>query len=287
MYKIISAHSHLLTEPVELEFFADKYSQIWMLGLPESCQIGGGYSHPASEKEMLAVAKRFPGLYLPFKWVDFRQGPDQIDRAVEQGFIGFKGIYPQKSYDDESYLPIYERIASYRCPMIFHTGYVTVHSYAQRSPDCFYQVGNMRPSALHMIGWMFPEITVIAAHFGIPWEKELLDICVNDIPNFYIDLSGGHTEEILQLVGEHAGRKAVLSDGSAGVLADKLLLGLDAYFGHPQLHQDSYRYCNAFIASLEEMAKTNPVLKEKIPGILGGNAERIMNENPLYRNLYS
>ena len=142
MDKLISAHSHLLTNPQELEFFADKFSQVWLLGLPDSDKIPG-YTSPATEAEMLAVAKKFPGLYLPFKWVDYRFGPDQIDRAVDQGFIGFKGIDPWKSYDDESYLPIYERIASYHCTMVFHTGYVSTPPYKERTPECCYQISNM------------------------------------------------------------------------------------------------------------------------------------------------
>ena len=280
MRKMISAHSHLLTKPEDLEFFADKFSQIWLLGLPTSLKIPG-YSRPADEEEILSVAKQFPGLYLPFKWIDYRLGPDQVDRAVEQGYIGFKGIAPWKSYDDESYLPIYERIAKYHCPMVFHTGYVATPSYANCSPDFCYQAGNMRPASLYTLARYFPEITFVAAHFGIPWEHELLDLEIRLLPNLYIDLSGGHVNEILKIVEENAHREAILSDGSTGIFADKFLLGLDAYFGHPQLHREVYAYCCEFAEELEKRAAKNPVWKDHIPGILAGNAERIMKENQL------
>ena len=39
MKKLISAHSHLLTKPVELDFFADKFSQIWLLELPNIIEM--------------------------------------------------------------------------------------------------------------------------------------------------------------------------------------------------------------------------------------------------------
>ena len=279
MKKMISAHSHLLTNPVELDFFADKFSQIWLLELPATLQIGG-YSNPATEEETLAAAKQFPGLYLPFKWVDYRKGPDQIDRAVEKGFIGFKGICPWKSYDDESYFPIYERIAKYHCPMVFHTGYVSTPEYSKRCPDFGYQAGNMRPASLCTLARLFPDITFVAAHFGVPWERELLDLEIRLLPNFYIDLSGGHSEDILRIVEENAHYEASLPGGKKGLFADKFLLGLDAYFGHPQLHQDVYTYCIEFVAELEKRA-CGTVWEKSVPGILAGNAERIMKENHL------
>ena len=279
MKKLISAHSHLLTNPVDLDFFADRISQIWLLELPNAKEIPG-YTRPSTEDEILAVAKQFPGLYLPFKWVDFRKGPDQIDRAVEKGFIGFKGICPQKSYDDESYLPVYERIAKYHCPMVFHTGYVSTPEYSKRSPDFCYQAGNMRPASLYTLAHLFPGITFVAAHFGVPWERELFDLEIRLLPNFYIDLSGGHSEDILNIVAEHAHHEALLPGGEKGLFADKFLLGLDAYLGHPQLHQDVYAYCNEFVAELEKKA-AGTVWEKSVPGILAGNAERIMKENHL------
>ena len=279
MKKLISAHSHLLTKPQELDFFADRISQIWLLELPNEKEIPG-YTRPSTEDEILAVAKQFPGLYLPFKWVDFRKGPDQIDRAVEKGFIGFKGICPQKSYDDESYLPVYERIAKYHCPMVFHTGYVSTPAYSKRCPDFCYQAGNMRPASLYTLARLFPEITFVAAHFGVPWERELFDLEIRLLPNFYIDLSGGHSEDILNIVAEHAHHEALLPGGEKGLFADKFLLGLDAYLGHPQLHQDVYAYCNEFVAGLEKKA-AGTVWEKSVPGILAGNAERVMKENHL------
>lgn len=283
MPEIISTHSHLLTNPQDLEMIAESgiLKQVWLLGLPPAIQVRG-YTSPARDEEMIAVAKRFPGFFLPFKWVDFRQGPDQIDRAVEQGFVGFKGIFPFKSYDDESYLPVYERIATYHCPMVFHTGYVSTPSYSRRCPDCGYQPANMRPASLFMLARMFPEITCIAAHFGFPWENELLDLEIPLLPNLYIDLSGGHRKEILHLVEEHGARPAVLPNGEKGIFADKFLIGIDAYLGHSQLHRDVLHSCQEhFIKYFEARKAENVAWAGSIGNIYSGNAERIMRENKL------
>ena len=55
--KIISTHSHLLTNPTGLDEFAENgpFSQVWMLQLPEGIHISEEYSHPASEAETLEV----------------------------------------------------------------------------------------------------------------------------------------------------------------------------------------------------------------------------------------
>lgn len=280
MKKLISSHSHLLASPKDLDSLADTFSQIWLLGLPESIKING-YSNPASEEEMIHAAKQFPGLYLPFKWVDFRAGADQIDRAVDQGFVGFKAIYPWKPYDDESYLPIYERIASYHCTMVFHTGYVFTPPYKERAPECCYQVSNMRPAALYTLANLFPEITFVAAHFGIPWENELLDKSICGLPNLYIDLSGGHSKEILKIVEENAAKPARLYNGKKGIFADKFLLGLDAYLGHPQLHADVIASCETFVSYFEQKMNDKVSWSGSIPGILSENASRIMQQNHL------
>ena len=280
MTKLISAHSHLLNNPVDLESMAETFSQIWLLELPTTIRING-YGNPAAKEEILSAAKHFPGIYLPFKWVDYRLGPEQIDRAVEQGFVGFKAIYPWKSYNDESYLPIYERMAQYHCPMVFHTGYVSVPPYSHRSPDACYQVENMRPATLYTLANLFPEITFIAAHFGIPWENELLDRDIRSLPNLYIDVSGGHVSEILKIMEENAHLEAALFHNEKGIFADKFLLGLDAYFGHPGLHRDVINSCNDFLAYFEQKKQENVSWVKSIPGILAGNAERIMKENKL------
>lgn len=51
-------------------------------------------------------------------------GPDAVDRFVDQGFSGIKVINPLVLYDDDSLMPIYERIERRGVPILFHTGIV-------------------------------------------------------------------------------------------------------------------------------------------------------------------
>lgn len=281
--KLISVHSHFLANPSGLDEFAEDglFSQVWLLELPGSGKIAGKYPPSSSGTEIIEAAKRYPGFFLPFKWVDFRQGADQIDRAADQGFVGFKGIAPKYSYDDEQYYPIYEKIASYHSVMVFHSGYLATPPYENRNPEFTYQAGNMRPASLRQIAMLFPKMNVVAAHFGIPWEKELLDKDVYSCPNLYVDLSGGHVKEIQRLAEQHAMHPARLSDGKSGIFADRFLFGADIFIGHPELHEDIKGYCQQFLDFFRRKEQENVSWADRIPGILSGNAERILKENLL------
>ena len=283
--KLISVHSHLLKNPSGLDEFVESglFSQVWLLQLPESNNPDKNSWQASTEQEILDVSKRYPGFFLPFKWVDFRYGADQIDRAVDQGFVGFKGICPQYAYDDDRYYPIYEKIASYHSVMVFHTGFVATPPYEKRRPGFFYHDGNMRPAFLRQLAALFPKMNFVAAHFGIPWEKELLDRDVYSCPNLYVDLSGGHVPEILQIVEQHAMHPARLSNGEGGIFADRLLFGADVYIGHPQLHEDIKGYCQRFLDFFRQKKEEKVSWADRIPGILRENAERILRENQLMK----
>lgn len=282
--KLISTHSHLLTEPRDLDNLVENgiFSSIWLLQLPSSMHISELYPHPATEEETLDAAKRHPGCLLPFKWVDFRLGPEQIDQAVDRGFVGFKGICPQNPYDDDRYLPIYERINHYRSCMVFHTGYVSTPHYGMRSPGLGYRADAMRPSALRALSLFFPDMTFVAAHFGLPWENELLDPEVlMTCPNIFIDISGGQWERMKAILERHACLPASLPDGGTGILADRLLFGVDAYLGHPQLHQDITEYCRGLMEYFEEKQAAGLPWSNHVQGILHGNAVALQKRNGL------
>lgn len=284
--EIVSAHSHLLSDPKDLDRFVESgpFSQVWLLGLPHSIKISEQYPHPSTEAELLEVAERYPGFFLPFKWVDFRKGPDQIDRAVEKGFIGFKGDCPQKPYDDDSYMPIYERINHYRSCMVFHTGYVLTPSYVDRVEEFEYSVRNMHPETMYKIARFFPDMILVAAHFGGTWERELIARPpLDDCPNLYIDFSGGDSDTLLRHVENYASLPAALVDGTRGILANRLLFGADAFLGDAQLHRDVKRYTEGIVEHLEALKEKKLPWTRFMDDLFSGNSKKIMDRNGLYR----
>ena len=235
--KIIDTHGHLLTGAQDLDRIAECgiFEQIWLLALPEELKIAK--CQVATAKEMLDVANRYPGLFLPFAYLDLRHSVEQVDRMVEQGFAGFKVIFPPLAYDHESYFPYYERIASYRLPIVFHTGLVSSPPLAERPIGLSYHPYNMTPSTLYNLANAFPDLTAIAAHFGIPWSDELL-LAVTSTSNLYIDISGGMRTLCQKLLKENIDRVVSLYGNRSGTLADKLVFGLDICYGRANYHQD-------------------------------------------------
>jgi len=284
--QVVSTHSHLLSDAVDLDKIAESgmFSQVWLLGLHTGWNIrfNSGLYHPASEEEMLEDARRFPGFYLPFKWIDFNQGPDQVDRAVERGFVGFKGIKPKLPYDDDKHLEIYERISRYKTCMIFHTGHVSTPSYEDRVPGLGYDALNMSPSTLLKIVKFFPDMTVVAAHCGVPWQNETVSTCFRSSPNFYMDISGGEFSPVLtEFICKNALLSAALPNGATGILADKLLYGMDVYFGHPQLHEDIRGELKRVLAWAKGIEESDAAWKDRLENIFSGNAARVMKHNDL------
>lgn len=286
--QVVSTHSHLLGNAADMDKIAESgmFSQIWLLGLHTGSKIlfNNSCYHPATEEEMLELSRRFPGFYLPFKCIDFNQGPDQIDRAVEQGFAGFKGIKPKRPYDDDRHLEIYERINQYKTCMIFHTGHVSTPSFSNRLPEEGYEALNMSPSTLLKIVKFFPDITVVAAHCGVPWQNEVISTCFRGSANFYMDISGGEFSPVLtDFICKNANLPAVLPDGKTGILADKLLYGMDAFLGHPQLHEDIRGELHKVLNWAADIEKSDFTWKDHLANIFSSNAARVLKYNSLVK----
>ena len=284
--KVISTHSHLLCSPREIEKLVESevFDSIWVLELPTSIKIADNNSimYPADSAEILNLAKLFPNFIMPFKWVDYRHCAEQIDRAVEAGYVGFKGFCPQKPYDNDDYMAIYEKINAYKSCMVFHTGHVSTPPYPDRSPELCYDVLNMTPSSLYKIARFFPDMTVIAAHCGVPFQHELISNAMLNTPNYYIDFSGGNFVLLLrEFIEKHASMPAVRRDGSRGIFADKLLYGADAYLGDAALHQDIINDCRSVLAWKEQCEARNLSWSKSLPALFYDNAALLNRMNKL------
>jgi predicted TIM-barrel fold metal-dependent hydrolase len=85
-------------------------------------------------------------------------------------------------YSHATYMPIYERAASFGMPAVFHTGWVA-------GPDAYRSL-NMHPCELEPIARAFPHFKIMAAHLGNWWAEDAVGIMQHHA-NVYFDLSGG------------------------------------------------------------------------------------------------
>lgn len=175
-WQFIDSHVHLLADydSAALDRIAEsgKLKQAWVL--PINC-----YSSKfnfAGEDQVLEIGKRYPGLFIPFGFIDFQKGADQVDRIRDAGFSALKAIRPTSSYDDERYFPIYERAEALDLPILFHVGIISQKTRAELSdPHMATGPVRMRPSHLDTIGAAFPELRLIQGHMGVPWCNELFE----------------------------------------------------------------------------------------------------------------
>ena len=90
----IDTHAHLWKNPQGLDTLvkSDKIKQVWLMGL--DYYRGSKLKDLASAQEILEVSRRYPGFFIPFGYIDFTKGPEQVDHMKEQGFVGLKAIRP-------------------------------------------------------------------------------------------------------------------------------------------------------------------------------------------------
>ncbi len=174
---------HHLGKVSSADALAEEYRR---LGVVKAVLLGSPPSRRAdSNGAVMAAHKKYPDLFVPFFGFDLGEvGPDDLDRAREEGFVGIKFIGPRKAYDDPSYFPIYQRAAELGMPALYHLGIV-----ANLGPwsDCNSNL--MRPIYLDHIARSFPELKIVGAHLGNPWHEEATMSCRWN-PNLFFDLCG-------------------------------------------------------------------------------------------------
>jgi len=119
-----------------------------------------------------------------------KMGAREARRLVEEyGVRGFKfhptvqGYHPQ----DRMAWPIYEVVAEYKLPAIFHTGHSGMGSGMRCGGGLRLEYSN--PMHLDGVAVDFPDMQIVMAHPSWPWQDEALSVAMHK-PNVWIDLSG-------------------------------------------------------------------------------------------------
>ncbi len=119
-----------------------------------------------------------------------KMGLREARRLIESYKVGgfkfhptLQGFYP----NDPIAYPLYELIAEYKLPAIFHSGHSGIGTGMRGGGGLRLKYAN--PIHLDDVAADFPDMTVIIAHPSWPWQDEALSVCLHK-PNVYIDLSG-------------------------------------------------------------------------------------------------
>jgi uncharacterized protein len=143
--------------------------------------------------EVAEVALKNDDVMIPFASIDPHKGKTGAREAknlIENYAIkGFKfhptvqGFYP----NDSLAFPLYDVIAEYKLPMLFHSGHSGFGAGVRAGGGLRLEYSN--PMYLDDIAIRYPDCPIIIAHPSWPWQDEALSVAMHK-PNVYIDLSG-------------------------------------------------------------------------------------------------
>jgi uncharacterized protein len=175
-----------------------------------------------------------PDKLIGFLCVDPTQ--DGWERELRDGHevLGLRGIKLLSMYagfrpDDERLDPLWKYATENRLPVLLHTGTTFV---AQAPLEC------TLPRHLDRVATRFPEVKLILAHLGHPYEGECVAV-IRKHPNAYADISALHYRPFqfyhsLMLVQEYG-------------VWDKLLFGTDYPFTSVKATLDGLRSLNQMV----------------------------------------
>jgi predicted TIM-barrel fold metal-dependent hydrolase len=204
-------------------------------------------------EEIAEAAKANSDMMMAFASIDPHRADGRARGAPlieEHGIKGFKfhptaGLPPLR----QDGLPIYEVIAEYKMPAIFHTGHSGIGSGMRCGGGLRLEYSN--PMHLDDVAISFPDMQIVMAHPSFPWQDEALSVATHK-PNVWIDLSGWSPKYFPKQLVQYANT----------LLKDRILFGSDYPLITPE------RWMKDF-----EEAGFKP---EVMPGILKGNAVRLL-----------
>ena len=108
---------------------------------------------------------------------------EEVDRAVEK--LGLRGLKMSPIYGGwppthPRALAIFAKAEQYGLPIMFHQG----TTFPRKAPLKY-----ANPILLEDIALRFPNLKMIIAHMGHPWEKETI-VLIRKQPNIFTDISG-------------------------------------------------------------------------------------------------
>jgi uncharacterized protein len=175
-----------------------------------------------------------PDTLIGFLSVDPTQ--DGWERELEEGHrgLGLRGIkllpmYAGFSPDDSRLDPLWRYADRHRLPVLLHTG----TTFVAQAP-----LEHTLPRHLDRVATRFPEVRIVMAHLGHPYEGECV-VVIRKHPNVYADVSALHYRPF-QLY------HSLMLSQEYGVW-DKLLFGTDYPFTNVTASIDGLRKLNAML----------------------------------------
>ena len=208
-----------------------------------------------SNEEVAESAAAHADVAIPFASVDPNRGAAGVRLAKklisEYGVKGFKFHPTVQAFapNDRICYPLYEAIAEAGLPALFHSGQTGIGAGMPGGGGLRLEYSN--PMLLDAVAADFPQLSIVSAHPGVPWQDEQLAVASHK-PNVYIDLSGWSPKYFEPKLVQYANT----------LLKDKVLFGTD----NPVIQPDRW------LADFEKL----PIKPEVRPLIMKENAMKLL-----------
>jgi predicted TIM-barrel fold metal-dependent hydrolase len=173
-----------------IAYYRERRIGLVMFTVDSEFQLG---TRRIPNEEVVDAARANSDIMLAFASIDPHKGRMGVREAralIKGGVIrGFKfhptaqGFFP----NDRMAYQLYEVIAEYKLPAIFHSGHSGIGTGMPGGGGLHLKYSN--PIHLDDVAVDFPDMTIIIAHPSWPWQDEALSVCMHK-ENVYIDLSG-------------------------------------------------------------------------------------------------
>ncbi len=261
---LIDFHVPLYDQPGYGEALAETARS---MGLHRLCIMGGQSCYGlAANAEVRRLADAYPELFSPFAHITLGHDDARtVERMARVGFAGLHVSAPPASYDDPSFMPVYEAAAALDMPVLFHTGYlpVTRLDRARRVRSA-----NMRPVYLDTVARFVPELKIVGIGLGSPWCGEAAETLRHN-RNVCFDLSG----EVLRRRGAdflaevfRPAQAALWDEEVTGSLWEQVVFGSGVH--HEEIVAVERDYQRIF--------RSLGVSREEIDAVMGLTAARLL-----------
>ena len=240
------------TIPETIEYYREK--QIAFVMFTVDMESGTGIKRISNE-EVARFAQDNSDIMMAFASIDPHKskfGAIEARRMIEDyGVKGFKFHPPIQNFHpyDRMAWPIYEVIAEYGLPAIFHTGHSGMGTGMRGGGGIRLKYG--QPIMVDDVAVDFPDMKIILAHPSWPWTDESLSMALHK-NNVFIDLSGWSPKYFPKQVIHYANTQ----------LKHKMLFGSD----FPLIKPDKWM----------EAAKDAGFREEVMPMIMKDNAAKLL-----------
>jgi uncharacterized protein len=193
-----------------LDDLAERYRQLDVMAVLLAWDAETATGRPRVPNETVADACRaYPDVFAGFGSVDPHKGDAavaEVERIAEAGLSGVKFHPSLQAFapDDPGYWPIFAACQEHGLIALFHTG--TSGIGAGQPGGQGIRLDYAQPIRLDPVAAAHPDLTIVAAHFGWPWQSELIAIALHKT-NVYIDISGWSPRRIPpEVISEMRGR---------------------------------------------------------------------------------